>query len=51
MNCSEEEEDQRWGLKEAVEKIEELKETENSTEDEFYSSYGSEVEVKSVGRE
>ncbi|XP_004136442.1 pollen receptor-like kinase 2 [Cucumis sativus] len=51
MNCSEEEEDQRWGLKEAVEKIEELKETEISTDDEFYSSYGSEVEVRSVGRE
>ncbi|XP_038897370.1 pollen receptor-like kinase 2 [Benincasa hispida] len=51
MNCSEEEEDQRWGLKEAVEKIEELKETESSTDDEFYSSYGSEVEVRSIERE
>ncbi|CAK9316482.1 unnamed protein product [Citrullus colocynthis] len=51
MNCSEADEDQRWGLKEAVEKIEELKETESSTDDEFYSSYGSEVEVRSIERE
>lgn len=51
MNCSEADEDQRWGLKEAVGKIEELKETESSSDDEFYSSYGSEVEVRSMERE
>ena len=51
MICSEEDEDRRWGLKEAVEKIEELKETEINTDDEFYSSYGSEVEARSVERE
>lgn len=52
MMCCEAEEDQRWGLKEAVEKIEELKETESSTtDDEFYSSYGSEMEVRSVEKD
>lgn len=51
MNCSEADEDQRWGLNEAVGKIEELKETESSSDDEFYSSYGSEVEVRSMERE
>lgn len=51
MACSEAAEEKRWRLTEAAEKIEELKDIENSTDDEFYSSYGSEMELRSSDKE
>lgn len=49
LACSEQEVDKRLDLKEAVEKIEEVKERVDG-DDDFYSSYASDAEVRSRGR-
>ncbi|RDX63445.1 Pollen receptor-like kinase 1, partial [Mucuna pruriens] len=46
MCCCEGDVDKRWDLKEAVEKIQEVKERDNDQED-FYTSYASEADIKS----
>lgn len=45
MCCAESDVEKRWDMKEAIEKIEEVKEKDN--DEEFYSSYTSEGDVKS----
>lgn len=50
MCCCEWEVGKRWGLKEALERIEELSERGHNFEgedDEYYSSYGSEKDLRS----
>lgn len=45
MCCAESDVEKRWDMKEAIQKIEEVKEKDN--DEEFYSSYTSEGDVKS----
>lgn len=47
LSCCEGDVDKRWDLKEAVEKIQQVKERDNNQDEDFYTSYASDAEIKS----